>query len=185
MTTTHAEMLSTLNVFLQKSVDELRSDGATCQTALLFRDDVPVVGVMIDFRGPEHKEAAWKSIMDLARTSGADAVGLILDVYCAPVGSGLAPSEDPAATEALVISTVKPGVWSYTMLRYGRGDDGAIQFADRMTSDEVDDSFDSTLPLAMAEALDEPTRSDADEAKRLMRQLIEMGASVGLMPQYA
>ena len=72
---------------------ELRNPG---QTALLFRDNVPVVGVMIDFRGPEHKEAAWKSIMDLARSSGADAAGLILDVYCAPVGSGLAPSEDPA-----------------------------------------------------------------------------------------
>ena len=185
MTTTHAEMLSTLNVFLQKSVDELRTDGTTCQTALLFRDNVPVVGVMIDFRGPEHKEAAWKSIMDLARSSGADAVGLILDVYCAPVGSGLAPSEDPAASEALDISTVKPGVWSYTMLRYGRGDHGSIQFADRMTSDEVDDSFDSTLPLAMAEALDEPIQSDVHEANRLMCQLIEMGAAVGLMPQYA
>jgi hypothetical protein len=185
MHTTHAEMLPTLNDFLTAACAELRHSGSCAQSAVLFRENAPIVGVLTEFRGSEHKEAVWQTIIDTAHAFGADAVGLILDVYCAPLGSGLAPSEDPCADEALVISTVLPGRWSYTLLRYGRGANGSIHFAKRMTPDEVDGSFDAALPFSMAEALEQPTFTDADEAKQLVRQLIELGASVGLMPSYA
>jgi len=185
MHTTHADMLATLNDFLTAACTELQHSGSCAQSAVLFRENSPIVGVLTDFRGPEHKEAVWQTIIDSAHAFGADGVGLILDVYCVPLGSGLAPSEDPRADEALVISTVLPGRWSYTLLRYGREDDGSIHFAKRMTPDEVDGSFDAALPFSMAEALDQPTVTDADEAKYLVRQLIDLGATVGLMPSFA
>ena len=184
MHTTHSEMLPVLNDFLTAACSELQHSGSCAQSAVLFRDNWPIVGILTEFRGPEHKESVWQRIIDTAHAFGADGVGLILDVYCAPLGSGIAPSEDPRADEALVISTVLPGRWSYTLLRYGREDNGLIHFAKRMTPDEVDGSFDAALPFSMAEALEQPTFTDADEAKRLVRQLIDLGATVGLMPSY-
>jgi len=178
-------MLPVLNDFLNAACTELGKTGGCAQTAVLFRDNAPIVGILTDFRGPEHKQAMWQTIIDTTHALGCDAVGLILDVYCAPKGSGIAPSEDPSAEEALVISTVHPGKWSYTMLRYGRGDDGSISLDGKMAPSEIDDRFDATLPMTLAEALIEPRFTDADAAKDLISELIELGATVGLMPSYA
>ena len=145
MHTTHLEMLPTMSDFLNGAVAELQTSGGCAQSAVLFRENSPIVGILADFRGDDHKRAVWQTIIDTAHAFGCDGVGLVLDAFCSPAGTGLAPSKDPAAAEALLISTIFPGSWSWTMLRYGRDDDGSVHFAEKMEAGELDGSFDASM----------------------------------------
>jgi len=181
MHTTHAEMIGPHDRILEAAICALQDNGECAQSVVLFRETQPIVGILVDFRDAEHKAATWQTVVDTACAFGCNAVGLVLDTFCGSPGTDLAPSQDPAAGEALLVSMVFPGSWSTMKLRYGRNDDGSLHFAEKMERGTRNGPLDASMPGEMAQAITGASSTDADEAERLVCQLRDQGAMVGLM----
>lgn len=140
-----------------------------------------VVGAFVN---PDQKFALMAAVGDMADALGADTVVFISDVWHKDVvpgeDMGLRPSQDPNAQEAVMIAELSQAGQTFTMLPYGRGDAGEIEWLEPIPEMEKGDhAYESPLTDATREKL-QGGKLDPVRAKEAVTRVLALEATVSL-----
>jgi hypothetical protein len=126
MSTTMAEMTPTLAQVGPAVLEYLTENGEALNHFVFVKNGEQVGGLHVPFFNDEHEATILDIAAGMGRALRADAAMICLDSI---VNDGSCrPSQDPSATEAILMLMLAGRQESNILITYGRQDDGEIEF---------------------------------------------------------
>jgi hypothetical protein len=182
--------LDSIRPFVEMQVEftlhDLVANGSARQQMDLFRGGELQAVVTAHFSGPTHKQAILQETLRLTRALAADTAAVVYDVmYTATSGDchPSAPTEDPSAKEAIWVELICADYSEWTIIPYGRDDDGSVYLKEPIGAGHRGDAFDGMVSVELSQALArEPHQLVRNDLTKALRRLHELDVLVQLVP---